>query len=67
MPASPIERPATMYESCESVEYASTRLMSSCTIASSAAPSVVIAAMMLTVVSTHGSAFTKTSNRRPTR
>ena len=56
-----------MYASCDSVEYAKTRLMSFCTIASSAAPSAVIAAMMLTVVSTHGSAWTNTSNKRPIR
>ena len=56
-----------MYASCDSVEYASTRLMSSCTIASSAAPSAVIAPTMLTTVSTHSSASRKTSNSRPIR
>ena len=41
--------------------------MSSCTRARNAAPSVVIAAITLTTVSTNGSACTKTSNIRPTR
>ena len=56
-----------MYASWDSVEYASTRLMSSWTNARNAAPSVVIAAIASTNVRTNGSAWTNTSNIRPTR
>ena len=41
--------------------------MSSCAMASTAAPVMVMAAMMATVCNTQGSACTKTSNSRPTR
>ena len=49
------------------MEYASTRLMSSWTMASTAAPSMVMMATMLTTLSTHGAASTKISNMRPIR
>ena len=45
-PAVPIDRPATMYPSCEIVEYASTFLMSSWIIARRAATSIVMPAMI---------------------
>jgi hypothetical protein len=47
----PTPRAAIMYASCEIVEYARTRLMSSCTRASSAAINIVIAAMTDTTLS----------------
>jgi hypothetical protein len=56
-----------MYASWDSVEYASTRLMSSWTMARIAAPSIVIAPIVPTIVSTSGLAVTNTSNIRPTR
>ncbi len=49
------------------MEYASTRLMSSWTMASTAAPSIVTMATTPTTVRTHGDASTKISSIRPTK
>src|SRR6266567_3803494 len=53
--------------SCDTVEYASTRLMSSWTMASRAAMTMVMEPITATKVSTPDGANTNTENSRPTR
>src|SRR5438132_2377516 len=50
-PATPMDSPATMYASCDTVEYARTRLMSSWTMARTAAINIVIDPITATNVS----------------
>src|SRR5918996_4812749 len=65
-PAGPRPRAAIMYPSWDTVEYASTRLMSSWTSASSAAISIVVPPMKATNVRASGEG-SNTANMRATR